>query len=172
MRFFPIFLCTTELTKEECLRRLQKHTGSANWGWGWGRWEEGTISTNVHGDRFRLFASGSLNARNAFAPFFYGRLEESGGGTRIAGRFRLHPFLRVFLAVWFGGLTFMVGLLLWLPRSAWGTERPPPWWAPLGPVAMMLIGYGLILVGRWFAGGQLECIQRFLSRELQAQLQG
>jgi hypothetical protein len=162
---------STMLTKDECYRRLQRHNGRANWGWGWERWEEGTISANVRGDRFRLFGSGPLNIRNSFAPFYYGRLEESSGGTRIKGRFRLHPLVRVFLAVWFGGLAVMEALMLWLPRSAWGHGRPPPWWAPLGPVAMMMLGYGLILAGGWFARGQLESMQRFLSRELEAQLQ-
>ena len=62
---------TTDLTKDECLLRLQKHTGRG----GWARWAEGTIAAKIRGDRFRLFAWGPANVRNSFAPFFYGRFE-------------------------------------------------------------------------------------------------
>jgi hypothetical protein len=75
-----------------------------------------------------------------------------------------------FLAVWFGGLTLMGGLLLLLPRSAWGGGRPPPWYAILGPLGMMLLGAGFIRACRLFARGQTENIRSFLARELQAQL--
>jgi hypothetical protein len=68
---------TSDLSKDECLGRLQAHTGRGLWT----RWAEGTISARIHGNRFRLFAAGSANVRNSFAPFFYGHLEDARSNT-------------------------------------------------------------------------------------------
>ncbi len=165
----------TDLTKEECLRRLQKHTSRGGWvplaeGW-WVPWAEGTIAAKIRGDRFRLFAWGPLNVGNslALAPYFYGRLDGGASGTCIRGRFRFHPIIRGYLFVWFGGLVAMCGLLLLLPQSAWGGQ-PPPRYAVLGPIAMMFLGVGLLRWCQWLARRQLESLRNFLAHELQAQL--
>ena len=152
----------TELTRSECLEQLRRHSLPG----GRTPWVEGTISAKIRGDKFRLFAWGPANVRNAFAPFFYGRLEECNGKTRIRGCFRMHTATRVFLAVWFGGLAIMGGLLVLLPPSAWGNGRPPPAIAILAPGGMMLLGFGLIRFVRWHTRGQTENLRCFLEREL------
>ena len=162
---------TTDLTKEECLRRLQKHTSRGGWvplaeGW-WVPWAEGTIAAKIRGDRFRLFAWGPLNTSNSFAPFFYGRLEGGTSGTCTRGRFQFHPLARGYVYLWFGGLVAMCGFLLLLPQSAWD-GRPPPRYAVLGPIAMILLGVGLVRWCRWLARRQLESLRNFLAHELQA----
>ena len=157
---------TTDLTKDECVRRLQVHTGRGRWP----RWAEGTISAKIRGDHFRLYAWGPLNLRNSFAPLFYGRLEGVDSKTHIHGRFRMHPITRAFLIVWFGGLVAMAGLILTLPPSAWGSGPPPSVFMALGPAGMILLGYILfVFFGRWLARGQMESLRRFLKRELKAQ---
>ena len=157
---------SSELSKQECLRRLQAHTGR---GPGlWNRWAEGTISAKVRGNRFRLFAWGPINVRNSFAPLFYGRLDEASDGTHIRGRFRMHPVVQALLVLWFGGLVAMAALLVLLPASSWGSRVAPPAFAVLGPVVMILLGYGVVRLGRWFARGQVESIRAFLVRELTA----
>jgi hypothetical protein len=157
---------TTDLTKSECVRRLQGHAGRRCWGQ---RWVEGTILAKIRGDHFRLFAWGPTNVRNSFAPFFYGHLEEEGGRTRIQGCFRIHPFARAFLIVWFGGLMAEGSLILLLPTSAWGFGgRPPPVFAVLGIAGMMLLGYGFVRFARWLGRGQVESVRSFLTRELKA----
>jgi len=155
---------TSDLTKDECIRRLQRHAGHG----GWMPWVEGTISAKIRGDRFRLFAWGPANLRNSFSPRFYGRLDEDKGKTRICGRFRMHPFVEAFLAVWFGGLVGMAALIPLLPPTAWGTGRPPSAFAVAGPAGMMLLGYGIVRFARWLARGQAESLVSFLVRELKA----
>jgi hypothetical protein len=113
---------TSDLPKDECVRRLLAQTRQGCWT----RWAEGTISARVRGDRFRLFAWGPVNLRNSFAPLFYGRLEEVEGKTRIHGRFRMHTSVQAFLFVWFGGLLAGAGLLLFLPASAWESDQRRP----------------------------------------------
>jgi hypothetical protein len=158
---------TSELSKQECLRRLQAHTGRGPSLWN--RWAEGTISAKVRGDRFRLFAWGPINLRNSFVPLFYGRIEEASGNTHIRGGFRMHPVVQAFLVLWFGGLVAMAALLVLLPASSWGPGVAPPALSVLGPVVMILIGFGFVRFGRWLARGQVESVQSFLVSELKAQ---
>ena len=156
---------TSDLTKDECIRQLLRHTGRG----GWTPWAEGTIAAKIRGDHFTLFAWGPANLRNSFAPRFYGRLEEDKGKTHICGRYRMHPILEAFLAVWFGGLVVMAALILFLPPSAWGAGRSPSGFAVVGPVGMMVLGFGMVRFGRWLARGQAESLRSFLARELKAQ---
>jgi hypothetical protein len=156
---------TSELSQDECVRRLQAHTGRGLWT----QCAEGTISARIRGNRFRLFAWGPVNLRNSFAPFFHGRVEEAGGTTLIRGRFRMHSIVQVFLFVWFGGLLAGAGLILLLAPSAWGSGQRPSAFALLGPAGMGLLGFGFIRFGRWLGRGQAESIRRFLTRELRAQ---
>jgi len=150
----------SQLTKDECVRQLQEHAGRGCWT----QCAEGTISTKIRGDHFRLFAWGSL--RNSFAPLFYGRLEEASGKTRIRGCFRMHPIAQAFLSLWFFGLTAIAALILFLPSSAWESGRAPSVFAALGPAGMILLGFGFLRFSRWLARGQMESLRRFLKREL------
>lgn len=155
---------TTDLPKDECLRRLQKHVGVG----GWQRWAEGTIAAKIRDDHFRLFAWGPANVRNSFAPFFYGILQSEADGTSIRGHFRVHPVVRGFVALWFGGLIAGSALFLFMPQSNWSGGQAPPALAVLAPVAMIFLGFGFVHFGRWLARGQRDSIQNFLIRELEA----
>ncbi|HWQ92237.1 MAG TPA: hypothetical protein VN673_11240 [Clostridia bacterium] len=154
----------SELPKDECLRRLHAQPKQVFWR----RQAEGTISAKVRGDRFRLFAWGSVMVRNPFAPFFYGRLEETDGGTRIRGRFRMHTLVQAFVFAWFGGLIAAVLLMLFLPSSAWGSGQQPSLLALFGPAFIGLVGLGLVRFCRWLGRGQTESLKNFLIRELKA----
>jgi hypothetical protein len=158
---------TTDLRKEECIERLQRHAGRG----GWVPWVEGTIGARIRGDRFRLFAWGPSNVRNSFAPFFYGRLEGGTGSTRICGRFQFHPIVQAFLVMWFGGLVVGGSLELLLPSSAWESGRSLPLFVSLVPVGMILLGVCFVMVCRWFARGQMENLRHFLRCELKARAQ-
>ena len=134
-------------------------------------WVEGTIAARIRGDRFRLFACGPSNVRNSFAPFFYGRLEGGTGSTRIRGRFQFHPIVRAFLVMWFGGLVVGGSQELLLPSSAWESGRSLPLFVTLAPMGMILLGVCFVMVGRWFARGQMENLRHFLKCELKARAQ-
>jgi hypothetical protein len=165
IHLMSVDIYTTNLPKDECIRRLQNHAGRIG---GSQQWSERTVTAKVRGDRFRLFMRGPANARNSFAPFFYGRFEEGGGKACIRGRFRMHPFVRGFLFLWFGGLMVIGSLIVLLPATAWGSGRPPPVLVVLGPAGMMLLGYGLVCFGQRLGKGQLASLRCFIERELDA----
>jgi hypothetical protein len=69
--------------------------------------------------------------RNSFKPFFRGHFIQRKGKVVLAGRFTMHPFVKAFMAFWFGGagcLTFLMAI-----HSK----------AILGP----LLGFGMIVGG-------------------------
>ena len=164
---------TTALSIDECLRTLAKHTCS----WtdmirsGFSPPEKGTVIAKIRGNRFRLFAQGSRYVNNSFAPFFYGRLEADTSGTRIVGQFKMHPFVRIFMIAWFGGLA--AGSLGLLVASIAGKVEPQ---APLilvvgAPLAMFLFGFGLVRFGRWLARGQRQRLEDFIKHDMGARRQ-
>jgi hypothetical protein len=90
----------TRLSVEECRRRiseLRRHPRFL---------EPPVIQTGDRGvfgelraEGFRLYAS-TMWARNSFRRLFHGRLEATPEGTLIVGEFRVHAFVRAFMAVW------------------------------------------------------------------------
>lgn len=155
---------TSQLTKAECLRRLRERTR----GRFRGRCAPGTISATVDGDWFCLFAWGPRYFYNSFAPYFYGTIDEAAGQSRIRGRLRMRTLVRTFLWVWFSMLASAECLLLLLPASGWTSgERPSPA-ALLAPVAIALLGYGLLRYGWWRGRAQALSIEHFLERKLEA----
>lgn len=164
---------TTRLTKDECIRRLQRHTGRDH---AWVRWEfvpwaEGTIAAKIKGDHFRLFAWGPANSHGwGFSPWFYGTLVQEAGCVRIRGHFRWPRISQGFLLVWFGGLAAMAAAVLLLPSSAWSTGHRPPMFAVLGGMALVILPLLIMLkLNERYCRGQVDSIRNFLLHELQVQ---
>lgn len=68
----------------------------------------GPIAGNVSGDKFDLYVR-QKDFRNSFAPHLHGKFVAAASGTVIEGKFRMHFFVRVFLAIWFTGVTVIGG---------------------------------------------------------------
>lgn len=132
---------------------------------------KGTIFVKLRGDRFRLFAAGPKHILNSFAPFFYGSLEALPNGSRIHGRFHMHLFARIFMAIWFALLGFIT---LLLTSSLFSTEHQlmQPLYVVFGaPLLMALFGIGLVRLCWWFAEEQRQNMQDFIRNDLLAQPQ-
>jgi len=69
----------------------------------------GVILASFDGYKFRLYVQ--RNYRNSFAPIFSGRLIPQASGTRVEGRFGMHSFVKIFLAVWFAGVVTIGGFI-------------------------------------------------------------
>jgi len=68
------------------------------------------ISGDFDGNKIHLYFN-RKEFRNSFAPHFYGELQARPSGTMIKGRFAMHRFVRIFLAVWFTGIGTIAVLL-------------------------------------------------------------
>jgi hypothetical protein len=164
---------STKLSTVECLQRLESHVIP---------WSDvlrstftpmakGTVVAKVHGDRFRLFAQGPKYVQNSFVPLFYGRVEATTEGARVIGRFRMHLFVRVFMGVWFGGLTIMAIVIPAVALFGTASAGRPPFILIIGPLLMILFGIGLLSFGRWVAREQVASIHEFLRTDLDGRLE-
>ena len=165
-------LYTTKLSADECLQRLQARSQERLSISAWSLPERGSVFVKVRANRFRLFAQGHKYVRNSFVLFFYGRVEESGDGARIIGVFRMHPLVRVFLLIWFGGLAIMSVVFPFVAFSGKVQAGEPPVIFVVAPLLMILLGVGLVSFGRWLSRGQVSRLRQFLSEELKATLVG
>lgn len=159
---------STKLSPHECLQRLRSHVSDMRLSPAWSPPAEGTVLAKVCANRFRLFVQGQKYMRNSFGPFFYGRVEEGREGTHIIGSFRMHPFVRAFLAIWFGGLAVMAVIF---PGVAFSGNLPagkPPFVFVVGPLLMILLGIALVAFGRWLSRGQISRLREFLREDLEA----
>ncbi len=83
---------------------------------------------------------------NSFKPFFIGRFAWRDGRVVLAGRFRMHPFVRIFMALWFGGAGFAIATFV----MAAGHARRGSLFVP--PAAgILLAGIGMVSLGGWFS---------------------
>ncbi|TMQ54627.1 MAG: hypothetical protein E6K74_05470 [Candidatus Eisenbacteria bacterium] len=113
----------TEIPIEECRARLAAGVDVERLAFSWsGHAGSKPILGKFSETGFRL--QKRRYYRNEFAPFFYGRFVSAYRGTVIEGEFRMHPFVRAFIVIWFSFLVaFGVALVMfgrWLGR---GEER-------------------------------------------------
>src|SRR4051812_17786642 len=101
------FVVHSPLSVSECLFRLEVRTNDSYSAWD--PYPDGASSHippmigRIRGQRVRL---GKLPRyrKNPFMPFFRGRLEQEGSGSRLEGSFAAALYTRVFIVVWFSGL--------------------------------------------------------------------
>ena len=90
----------TRIPIEECEARLASSVDAERLGFSWSGYAGSRpILGKLRDSSFRL--QKRRYYRNSFAPFFFGRFVASDDGTLIEGEFRMHPFVRVFMIVWF-----------------------------------------------------------------------
>ena len=165
---------STRLSVAECQQRLQSHVipSSGVLRRAFVPMDEGTIVAKVRGDRFRLFAKGPRYVQNSFAPFLYGKMETAKGGSRIIGRFRMHPFVRAFMSVWFGGLAVIAIVAPIIGHAEDAEAGKPPFIFLFTPLLMILFGIGLVALGRLASRGQVSRLLEFLCVDLEATPEG
>jgi hypothetical protein len=98
---------------------------------------------------------------NSFKPFFRGRFIERNGKVILAGRFAMHPYVKAFVALWFG----FVGWLTWL-----NFLHPKATSAHSGGGGMIVVGIAILTAGRWFARDDAAWLSEVIRRALQPQV--
>jgi hypothetical protein len=108
-------------------------------------------------DRFRLQVRRSY--KNSFAPFFYGQVLPHDDGAEVSGSFRLHPFTREFMGIWFGGTLLGAGVI---SVSMLSRGCPVALPAIAIPLALPALGFGMLWLGRWLARKERPLVVRYL----------
>ena len=105
--------------------------------------------------------------RNSFAPFFYGQFASADGGTIITGEFKMHPFVRVFMAFWFSFLAVFVLAALLLPSRGQPEAAGGRAFMLLVAGVLAAFGVGLTKFGQWLGYGEQQAITAFLKKTLE-----
>jgi len=105
--------------------------------------------------------------RNSFAPFFYGQFAPADSGTLITGEFRMHPFVRVFMAFWFSFLAVFVITALVLPSRGQQESAGGRAFILLIAGAFAVFGVGLMKFGQWLGNSKQNAIAAFLKKTLE-----
>ena len=163
----------TSLPPSECRVRLQHYAEPDSLVRRFRFASRGTVYVSLRANSFRLFARGPALLHNSLEPYFYGTIIENAGRTLIRGQFRVHPFVVVFMGIWFAGVVFIGGsvTVVMLYEILRGRRSPDSGLAPgLGVViapAMLAFGVGLVLFGWRLGRSQRERIEQFLETTLQ-----
>jgi hypothetical protein len=103
-------------------------------------------------------------ARNSFRRLFYGRLESTPEGTRIVGEFRVHAFVRIFMAIWL----FFAGAFALLYCLASLGPTGPSFWETAAACGMFLLGLGFLYVGPRLSGSEEAAVLAYICDRLEA----
>src|SRR5665213_2701447 len=148
------------LSREECVQRLRSKIDPA-----WG----GTVVGSVGDTSFRLRKP--IYYRNSFQYSLSGRLIDENGQTRLHCRIGLHPLVRAFLVVWFGGvLAACAAISIRMASVLAGGSLPENMWpGVMIPFLMLAGGVALVMAGKYLARDERAFLIDFLRRSVEAQ---
>src|SRR6266403_5662660 len=110
----------------------------------------GVVLASFDGYKFRLYVR--RDYRNSFAPLFSGRLISQVSGTRVEGRFGMNPFVKMFLAVWFGGVAIIGGMIFIMSvgqvLSGYVNENSRTLVGIVAPLVLPFFGFLLVRFGK------------------------
>ena len=135
-------------TPEDCADRLQAAMGPFSE-------VEGRVETGWVRLRKKIFI------RNSFQTFLHATLAPCGTGTRLRGTLGVHPVVKGFMGVWFGGLGLfgVIGVI----------KGAPPLPGLLMLSGMIVFGVVMIWFCRFMARGEERLLMEFVTSTLEAE---
>jgi hypothetical protein len=120
--------------------------------------------------RFRLRKRLPPFTKNSFQTFLHGKISTDSNGTRVDCRIGLHPFVAIFMALWF--VLLWAGGLFAIAVIATG-PKPMTALIPAAIIGCMTIG-GIIMViwARGMAKGERPFLLDFVRRVVDAHIVG
>ena len=112
-----------------------------------------------------------IGYRNTFQTFLTATMRPEAGGTVISGEFAMHPFVRVFMLIWFGGIIIIGGTMFVATASSMlsgSGQGQNTWMGVVIPTAMLAFGFGLVRLGRFLARTESRFLTDFLVQTLNA----
>ena len=98
---------------------------------------------------------------NSFKPLFMGKFEQRADKVVLVGRFTMHPFAKVFMAVW---MSFVVIATLAGAIAATQSHRAAP--MSLAGLGMLLFGMLLVCFGAWLSRNDPAWLSEVIRRAL------
>lgn len=138
-----------------------------SWSFGFGpRVVRGRVTT----EHVRLAAM-KPGFRNSWRPVFRGRWETRGTTTQLVGKIGWHPAVKIFSAVWLGGVAcFLVtGLIGGLDLLAQGRPADAGGWFAFSAATIAFVAF--FAGPTWFAGRSGKKDEEYLRQWLQDRLQ-
>ena len=105
------------------------------------------------------------SSRNAFKPYFVGRFERTDAGkTVLAGSFSMSGTTKAFMTFWFGFCVLWTGLAtIYLVTGIAPADR---WYFPVFGIGMMLLGAGIVKLGKSSASRDVAWLSRLITTAL------
>ena len=150
------------LSREACAARLDDAVDT-----GWTGFGSKPAIGRVDQTSFRIRKRLPAAVHNSFQSYLTGRMEDSGSATRVRCQFGMHPFVRVFMAIWFAMLfAFGAGWIVMASHSngAGGFTVV----GAIIPIMMAVFGVGLVIFGRFFARNEQRFLLDFLAQTIDA----
>ena len=110
-----------------------------------------------------------ISYRNSFQYRLNATLADAPGGTRVSGRFAMHPIILVFVAA-FVGVVGLVAIAI-LPGEIGpmlAGNAPPDGWVSLVPLWMLFGLAAMLLIGRAIGIREGEFLADFVRRAVEA----
>ena len=112
---------------------------------------------------------------NDFAPNFYGEIQTEASGSRIEAHFDVSRWVRTFMRFWLAGVVLLGGPIFVLSvldyftgsHHTSGDNRI----GLIVPPALVLWGFLLPRIGRWFGVGDERFLLEFVQQTLAAQIE-
>jgi hypothetical protein len=116
----------------------------------------------------KLTARKRIWYRNSFQTYLSAELIEDTNQTLVRCSFSMHPFVIVFMAVWFGGVALfgaaifihLLSLLIWPPAKA---PEGSIVGAAISFIMLLSGGAALVRLGRWLAADEKAFLLKFVS---------
>ena len=90
----------------------------------------------------------------------------------ISGEVAMHPFVRAFMFIWFGGVILIGGTMfvatVWTMLFSADGPRQNLWMGAVIPPFMLAFGFGLVRFGRYLARDETRFLTDFLIQTLDA----
>ncbi len=113
-----------------------------------------------------------IGYRNSFQNFLTATMRPEGTGTVISGEFAMHPIVRVFMTIWFGGVILIGGTMFIGTIGGFLFGLAPhgdnAWIGVVVPPLMLLFGFALVRFGSYLARDEARFITDFLLQVLNA----
>jgi hypothetical protein len=133
---------------EECHMRLKEAVDTSFFSYFSSKQVVGRISKDAISIRKRI------RYRNSFQTVLRASLKPSGNGTKLLANIGLHPFVKIFIFIWFGALILIGGLIVIISLSSLTKNTSADIGTIMGiliPLGMAMFGIALLKFGKYLA---------------------